>query len=61
MLADVLTKGKPTAWQAFHETMLRGRPIGAVAAELGVTPNAVYVARSRVLKRLRQELAGLLG
>jgi RNA polymerase sigma-70 factor (ECF subfamily) len=52
---------EPTTWQAFHETTLRDRPVGAVAAELGVTANAVYVARSRVLKRLRQELAGLLG
>ena len=40
--------------------MLRGRPVEEVAAELGLTPNAVYVARSRVLKRLRRELAGLL-
>ncbi len=51
---------EPATWQAFRETMLRGRPVAGVATELGVTPNAVYIARSRVLKRLRQELAGLL-
>ena len=26
----------------------------------GLTANAVYIARSRVLKRLRRELAGML-
>src|SRR5262245_35668003 len=50
----------PATWKAFAETMLRGRPVEEVAAELGLTPNAVYVARSRVLKRLRQEPADLL-
>ncbi len=30
-----------------------------VAREFGVTVNAVYLARSRVLARLREELAGL--
>jgi hypothetical protein len=31
-----------------------------VAAELGLSVNAVYLAASRVLARLRQELGGLL-
>ena len=52
---------EPATWKAFRESMLHGRPVADVAGELGLTPNAVYVARSRVLKRLRQELAGLLG
>ena len=30
-----------------------------VAADLGVTPNAVYLAKSRVLRRLREEFASL--
>jgi RNA polymerase sigma-70 factor (ECF subfamily) len=49
-----------TTWEAFRETMLRSRSIAEVAARLGLTANAVYIARSRVLKRLREELAGLL-
>ena len=36
----------------------RGRP--ELAAELGLSVDAVYTAKSRVLRRLRQELAGLL-
>jgi hypothetical protein len=31
-----------------------------VAQELGITTNAVYLAKSRVLRRLHQELSGLL-
>ena len=31
-----------------------------MAAELGLTVDAVYTAKSRVLRRLRAELAGML-
>jgi hypothetical protein len=31
-----------------------------VAAELGTTVNAVFLAKSRVLRRLRQEAQGLV-
>ena len=31
-----------------------------VAAELSMTTNAVYIAKSRVLARLRQEADGLI-
>jgi RNA polymerase sigma-70 factor (ECF subfamily) len=51
---------EPATWRAFWETAIEGRPAAAVAAELGLTPNAVYLARGRVLRRLRAELAGLL-
>ncbi len=40
--------------------MVHGRPAAEVAAELGVTINSVYLAKSRVLPRLRKELEGLL-
>ena len=40
--------------------MVEGRPAAEVAARLGLSENAVWIARSRVLRRLRQELAGLL-
>lgn len=54
------TDFEPVTWQAFWQTAVDGRPAGAVAAELGVTENAVYLARRRVLQRLRAELAELL-
>ena len=50
---------QPTTWRAFWESEVEGKSAAEVAAELGITPNAVYIAKSRVLSRLRQELAGL--
>jgi RNA polymerase sigma-70 factor (ECF subfamily) len=51
---------QPVTWKAFCEHMVQGHPPAAVAAELGVSVNAVYLAKSRVLRRLREELDGLL-
>jgi RNA polymerase sigma-70 factor (ECF subfamily) len=50
----------PTTWEAFRRTALDGRATAVVAGELGLTPNAVRVARSRVLARLREEAEGFL-
>jgi RNA polymerase sigma-70 factor, ECF subfamily len=52
---------QPATWEAFWQTAVVGRSVRDVAAELGITSNAVHVARCRVLQRLRRELAGLLG
>jgi RNA polymerase sigma-70 factor (ECF subfamily) len=51
---------EPATWKACWEHVVCGRPAADVAKELRITVNAVYLARSRVLRRLRQELAGLL-
>lgn len=48
-------------WKAFWETAVRSRPAGEVATELAMTPGAVYVARSRVLARVRSCIEGLEG
>jgi RNA polymerase sigma-70 factor (ECF subfamily) len=60
--ASRLVKGEfaESTWRAFWATAVEGRPAAAVAAELGLTPNAVYLARARVTARVRAELAGLL-
>lgn len=47
-------------WDAFWRTAIDGQPAGDVAAQLGMSLHAVYKAKSRVLRRLRQELAGLV-
>jgi RNA polymerase sigma-70 factor (ECF subfamily) len=46
----------PATWRAFWATAVDGRSPGDVAAELGLTRNATYVAKSRVLSRLRDVL-----
>ena len=50
----------PAAWHAFHRQCVDGLTASQAAAELGVSANAVLIAKSRVLRRLRQEAAGLI-
>lgn len=49
-----------THYQAFRCTTLDEQPIAAVAEALGVTSNVIYIARSRVLARLRAIGRGLM-
>lgn len=49
-----------TTWKACWEFVVVGRPAAEIAAELGISENGVYVAKCRVMRRLRKELAGLL-
>jgi RNA polymerase sigma-70 factor (ECF subfamily) len=51
---------QPTTWKACWEMVAGGRSGAEVARELGVTENAVYVAKYKVIRRLRQELKGLI-
>jgi RNA polymerase sigma-70 factor (ECF subfamily) len=48
-----------TTWRACWEHVVEGRTASQVAVELDISENAVYLARGRVLKRLRDELVGL--
>jgi len=50
----------PVTWQAFLRHVQEGEPAGQVAEALGLSLNSVLLAKSRVLKRLRQEAAGLV-
>ena len=47
-------------WQMFWRAVIDGRPTAAVAEELKVTSAAVRQAKSRVLRRLKQEMGELL-
>ena len=47
-------------WLAFQRFALADEPAETVAADLGMTVNAVFIAKSRVLTALRREGAGLL-
>lgn len=49
-----------TTWQTFRRLAMDGASGADVAAELGISVNAVLLAKSRVLRRLRQEVKGIL-
>jgi RNA polymerase sigma-70 factor (ECF subfamily) len=50
----------PSTWQAFRRQVLEEARPADVAAELGISVNAVLIAKSRVLRRLREEGRGLV-
>ncbi|MFO0841178.1 MAG: sigma-70 family RNA polymerase sigma factor [Gemmataceae bacterium] len=59
LLRRVEASVQEVTWQAFALHVLEGRPVPQVASSLGLTVNAVLIAKSRVLRRLR-DLAGQL-
>ncbi len=48
-------------WDAFLQTAVEGRTPAQAAARVGLSVGAVYVAKSRVIARLRQEIERLQG
>jgi RNA polymerase sigma-70 factor (ECF subfamily) len=56
LLQIVEAEFEPRTWRAFWEVVVGGRQPADVAVELGMSIGAVYMAKSRVLKRLRQDL-----
>jgi len=60
LLAMIEPDFHPATWQAFRRLVLDGVPAAVVATDLGLSVNAVLIAKSRVLQRLRQEAQGLL-
>jgi RNA polymerase sigma-70 factor (ECF subfamily) len=52
---------EPQTWTAFWKTVVEAIAPAEVAAELGVSPAAIRQAKSRVLRRLRDELGDLVG
>jgi RNA polymerase sigma factor (sigma-70 family) len=49
------------SWQAFWRTAVSGEDVESVAIELGMTRGAVYIARSRVTARIREEVQKVEG
>ena len=47
-------------WQAFWQVVVEELPAAEVARRLGMSANAVYLARGRVLRRLREEFVDLV-
>ncbi len=51
---------EPT-WRAFCLTVVENMPIEKAAQQLNLTPGAIYIARSRVLARIRNLIASIEG
>lgn len=60
LMAAVERDFNSTTWQAFRRCALDGESPTAVAADLGLSVNAVLTGKSRILRRLREEAAGLI-
>jgi RNA polymerase sigma-70 factor (ECF subfamily) len=59
VLEQVRAETQPRTWTCFEQRLVRGRAAADVAAELGLTANAVKVNASRVLARVRERCAEL--
>ncbi len=60
LLEMIRPRFEAKTWQAFQRVALEGAPVDQVATELGLTVNAVFIAKSRVIHLLRQEGQELL-
>jgi RNA polymerase sigma-70 factor (ECF subfamily) len=64
VMRELLQTIRPTVgdeiWEAFRRVTLDGAKPADVAEELGTSVNAVYIAKSRVMSRLREEGRGLI-
>jgi RNA polymerase sigma-70 factor (ECF subfamily) len=50
---------EPSTWQAFWRTAVDGQRPADIAGELGMSPAAVRMAKSRVLNRLKREIGDI--
>jgi RNA polymerase sigma-70 factor, ECF subfamily len=60
LLASIRLEFQPATWRAFERQVQDGCPAADVAEELGMSVNAALIAKSRVLKRLREKAVGLV-
>jgi RNA polymerase sigma-70 factor (ECF subfamily) len=60
LLASIRLEFQPATWRAFELQVIDGQTAAQVASALGMSVNAVLIAKSRVLKRLREKAAGLV-
>ncbi len=60
VLEMVRPKVAPKTWEAFRRQSIEGTAASDVARDLKMSVDAVYAAKSRVLKMLRQEAEGLI-
>jgi RNA polymerase sigma-70 factor (ECF subfamily) len=51
---------EPQSWAAFSRAFVNGDSPADIAVDLGISVNAVYLAKSRILHRLREEFSALV-
>lgn len=56
----IKSTAEPNTWSAFHMTAILDQPVDQVVATLGMSRGAIYVAKSRVTSKLRQEVKRLM-
>lgn len=59
LMGVIRTEFEENSWQSFWRTVVNEQSIASVAADLHMTPNAIYLAKSRILRRLRTILEEL--
>jgi RNA polymerase sigma-70 factor (ECF subfamily) len=60
LLELIAPQFEPTTLQAFRKVVMEGQKPAEVAVALGISVNAVLLAKSKILRQLRQELDGIL-
>jgi RNA polymerase sigma-70 factor (ECF subfamily) len=59
-IASIACDFEETTWKAFQMVVIDDHSPAETAAALGLTTHAVYLAKARVLTRLRDEFGGLI-
>jgi len=54
-IEQIRSEFREASWLAFWETAVNHRPVPEVASELQISAGAIYMARSRIMARLRQK------
>jgi RNA polymerase sigma factor (sigma-70 family) len=55
----VKSEFQENSWRAFWLTAVEGVAVADVAQQVGISPGAIYVAKSRVLARLKEEVEAM--
>jgi DNA-directed RNA polymerase specialized sigma24 family protein len=55
-MQNVEAEFQPATWKAFWMTAVEGKSAKEASESLGMSSGAIYVAKSRVLARLREEI-----
>ena len=58
-MQSIQTEFEAKTWDAFWQTAVDGLPAAEVSRRIGLSAGAIYVAKSRVLARLRKEVERL--